>query len=314
MATTKNNNTENNMSLEAISMDEVEGFVTMDAKEVMVSETRFRPLNEAMVKQVAESIEHNGQLQPILVTATGDLIDGNHRLHACKSLGIQVIAKIVEETNMDKLALMEIDTNLMRKELTATEMENHLAERKRLYNILYPDTAKRGKKGADASGQKSFSEDTAETIGASSKSVERQVKRGQEASIELQTARDNKEITTGDVDAIIKETGGDVHAQHLKMKELIQAKADKKATKDKERITEAKEEEELPPEIETIAEEFQEDNMKLTSDLQKVRDDFDTLTAEYTKLEKALEKEKKSVKTLRDRIAKAKVANPDVKI
>lgn len=299
MATTKNM---------GVDGDKLEGFVSMDANEVFVPDDRFRPLNVAKVKEIAESIEKHGQMQPILIDELGNLIFGNHRLHACIKLEIPVEAKVTQERDPNKLALMEIDENLTRKELTQTEHENHLAERKRLYNILYPDTAKKGAKGADASGKKAFSADTAETLGVSEKSVDRMVKRGTLAAEELQEARDNKEITNGDLDKIIKETGEDKEAQHEKLKALIQAKADKK-NEVKEEIPEPVEE--IP---EPVAEVIPEFVIKLETEVIDLKSQIEELKAELEEANVKVTKAEASKKRLQDRIAKAKIANPDMKI
>jgi ParB-like chromosome segregation protein Spo0J len=315
----KTDNTKN--TLEDITMDELDGFIEMDTKEVHVPKGRFRPLDPKAVESLKESIEKHKQLQPIIVSKAGDLIDGNHRLHACKELGIKVIANIIDEVNEDQLKLIEIDTNLIRKELSATETENHLAERKRLYNLLYPDTAKRGAKSTDASGKKNFSASTAELTGSSEKTVERAVKRGSEASPELQQARDDKKISTSDIDNIIKDVGSDTEKQHEAMKNLIKKKAESKAEADKKKLDKAKKEENIPEDVSTIADEFQDENIELHAELQKVRDELFSVAQELEKVKKELNKKKtsltkanKSVENLQQRIEKAKTANPELKI
>ena len=305
-----------------INADELEGFVEMDFKEVTIHPDRFRALNQEAVDVVAESIEVNGQLQPILVTPNGDLIDGNHRLHACKQLGIKVQAKIVNEMDISKLELMEIDTNLCRKELSETELEQHLFDRKRIYNDLYPDTAKRGAKGEGASGMPSFGESTALLLSKSQKSIERLVKRGAIASETLQKARDEKVITTGDIDTIIKDTGDDKEAQEAKMKELIKQKAEKVQKKKEEPTADANGDAGTAETGEVGCEAV--NNKALidqASEIQVLKKEVKALEAKLTKANKtittrdnALEKAKTSVKTLQERIAKAKIANPEIKI
>jgi len=289
--------------------DRLEGFVSVDANEVFVPDGRFRPLNEAKVKEIAESIEKHGQMQPILIDEVGNLIFGNHRLHACIKLNIPVEAKVTSEKDPNKLALIEIDENLIRKELTQTEHENHLAERKRLYNLLYPDTAKRGKKGADDSGKKSFSADTADTLGISEKSVDRLVKRGALASEEIQEARDNKEITNSDLDKIIAETGEDKEAQHAKLKEIIQAKAEAKNLKESKNKEEVQEQQ-----VEAKVEQDDNEAKKFEDTIISLESKIDELESSLSELEVKLEKAEASKKRLQDRIAKAKIANPDIKI
>lgn len=293
---------------------ELEGFLELDTSSVYVPEGRFRALDTKSVKIIAESILKNGQLQPILVDKNGNLIDGNHRLNACIQLGISVVAQVIDEVNEDKLALIEIDTNLCRKELTQSELELHLAERKKIYLKLYPETAKATFKKSDT---KSFTEDTADTLGVSKKTIERAVKRGEEATNEMREARDNKEITTSEVDEIIKETAGlSVEDKNQALKDKLKAKAEAKAipkvTKDV-----PKEEGELLEPVKGQSEDINE-VLKLNKILE---DSFISLNKvveanklKISNLETLLEKEKESNKKLRERIAKAKEANAGIKI
>ena len=309
MAISKDNSTKNM----GVDGDELTGFVTLDANEVFVPDGRFRPLNKSKVKEIAQSIEKLAQMQPILVDEMGNLIFGNHRLHACIELGIPVEAKVTTEKNPDKLALMEIDENLSRKELSQSELENHLAERKKLYNILYPNTAKRGAKPKDDDGQKNFADDTADSLGKSAKSVNRDVKRGENAGEELQKARDDKKITNGEMDEIIKKDGDDTDAQKDSIKDLIAKKAEKK---NKELEDKDKPQPE-PSEVEQDGDEVE----ALRRQVYQLETDFKT---QYTQREIAdndlkdalnqIEKLEATNKRYKERIKKAKEAHPEIKV
>lgn len=289
----------------------LEDFLELDCEDVYVPEGRFRPLDPKSVKVIAESIQKNGQLQPILVDKNGNLIDGNHRYHACKQLGISVIAKVIDEVNEDKLALMEIDTNLCRKELTQSELEIHLAERKKIYIRLYPETAKGTFAKTD---KKSFTEDTAETLGVSKKTVERVVKRGEEATNAMREARDNKEITTSELDEVIKETQGlSDEDKNQALKDRLKAKAEAKAVPKVKEDKSEQVEEAVKVQGEGI-EEVLKLNKILEDSFVKVNGVCEGLKKKIEDLETLLAKEKETNKKLRDRIAKAKESNPDIKI
>lgn len=274
----------------------LEDFLELDLDDVFIPEGRFRPLDPKSVKVIAESILKNGQLQPILVDKNGNLIDGNHRYHACKELGISVIAKVVDEVNEDKLALMEIDTNLCRKELTQSELEVHLAERKKIYLRLYPDTAKSSFKKAD---EKTFTEDTADTLGVSKKTVERIVKRGEEATAEMREARDNKELTTSELDEVIKNTSGlSIEDKNEALKAKLKAKAELKNN---------------PKEVAVVAIEPQ-GVWKEPKGVLPEPADYLVLQAEIEGLKLLLAKEQEANKKLRARIKMAKDTHPEIKI
>lgn len=62
--------------------------------EIYVPAVRRKTLNTESVTAIAESILENGQLTPIQVRKDGEryvLIEGLHRLEACRSLGEETI-------------------------------------------------------------------------------------------------------------------------------------------------------------------------------------------------------------------------------
>jgi len=68
---------------------------TIDIRDVYVPTKRRKSLEAEKVEKLAEDILENGQVQPILVRWDGKrfvLIEGLHRLEACRSLGEQTIA------------------------------------------------------------------------------------------------------------------------------------------------------------------------------------------------------------------------------
>ena len=67
---------------------------TLRTQSVYVPTKRRTTLDPAKVAQLAESILEKGQTTPILVREDGDrfvLVEGLHRLEACKSLGEETI-------------------------------------------------------------------------------------------------------------------------------------------------------------------------------------------------------------------------------
>lgn len=299
-----------------IDGDVVENIVLLDPNEVFVPENRFRKLNEKFVKQLAESINKSGQLQIIRVDKNGNLIDGNHRLEACRLLKIKVKAEIVDSYDNDILELEEIDTNLVRNELTVREKEDHLAERKRLYEKLFPET-KQGGAGKGGNDVKSFTEDTAEKLNVSKKTVERAVKRAENASEEVKDARDNKEISSADMDAIIKDTEGDKDKQKLALQEKIKAKREAKLAKEQQA-----EEQQVEETTEAVSTPKVEENEtheececdKLQESLTKALEKIAELEAKIEKQAELLTKKEKSIDRYKGRIAKAKAENPEIKI
>jgi ParB family chromosome partitioning protein len=139
------------------------------------------PISTANVDGLVESMRDLGQLQPIVVTAGGDLIAGYHRLVAAQRLGWVEIDVVVFELEDTKRRLATLDENLMRRKLPALEHAEALQERKRLYESLHPET-KQHRAGGVAKAAKSatemisvagsFATDTAARTGLSPRSVQ----------------------------------------------------------------------------------------------------------------------------------------------
>ena len=65
-----------------------------------------RDTDDGAVKRLAESINEFGQLQPIIINEKWDVIDGGHRVKACKLLGIPVLYVISEGATIREVILM----------------------------------------------------------------------------------------------------------------------------------------------------------------------------------------------------------------
>jgi len=157
--------------------------ISIDPKDIIVSE-RLRAVDEAWVEAIAASIEQKGQDTPIQVRRNGGgklhLVAGGHRLEACRQIGVNVRAEIIECTQLEA-RLIEIDENLFRRELGALDRAVFLAERKAVYEEMYPETGHGKTPGNQHSGQNretdilSFSQSTADHVGLSSRSIERAI-------------------------------------------------------------------------------------------------------------------------------------------
>ena len=91
--------------------------------------------DEEGIKELAQSIREKGVIQPLLVRRKGDnyeLIAGERRLRAAKSLGLKeipILVKNVEDVDSLELALIE---NIQRQELNPIEEAHafqHLMEK-----------------------------------------------------------------------------------------------------------------------------------------------------------------------------------------
>ncbi|MBF0214759.1 MAG: ParB N-terminal domain-containing protein [Magnetococcales bacterium] len=175
--------------------------------EFIIINKRLRQIRSDAVATLAQSIRELGLLNPILITPelTDDgqeiglyrLIAGYHRLEACRQLGMtEIAANIVTIQTVDQ-RLAEIDENLCRSELNHLERAEHLAERKSLYEMKYPET-RHGACGGGKNGIgirerteneiNSFSVDTAQKTGATERNIQKAVRRANNISQEIRDA------------------------------------------------------------------------------------------------------------------------------
>lgn len=147
--------------------------------------TRLRPVSEAGVAALAASIDQLGVMKDAIQVRRKKgkdvLLAGAHRLTAARQLGWDTIEVKLWECTDDWARLIEIDDNLAGAELTALDTAIFLAERKRIYEKMHPETVA-GVAGAaarwDASDIMSFASATAEKFGLSKRHVERIVAAG----------------------------------------------------------------------------------------------------------------------------------------
>ena len=121
---------------------------------------RLRPLRDAVVSELADSMSQIGLINPIAITypngrASPLLVAGANRLEAARRLKWESIdCTIIEASDVNTTKLAEIDENLIRADLTPAERVIHIAERKRIYESIHPET----KHGGDRKSHKSKSQ------------------------------------------------------------------------------------------------------------------------------------------------------------
>ena len=180
---------------------------------------RLREVDEAVVERLAESMDRIGLQNPIQVRHnfgidpdTGEydrsldeggfaLVAGAHRIEAARRLGWgRIEALVLDDPSPDILALVEVDENLARAELTPLHRGRFVARREELRKKLYPDAQHGGDRksaeyrekikterlGLDFSPSPSFVEETADLTSLSKATVERALRIGKRILPELQ--------------------------------------------------------------------------------------------------------------------------------
>ena len=97
---------------------------------------RLREPKDDRVKEIAQSIETVGLINPLTISKDGYLIAGYHRLAAIKSLGQEEVDVIIKDTTKTENDLIEVMENLARVELNWIEKAEHIVRREELLEDL----------------------------------------------------------------------------------------------------------------------------------------------------------------------------------
>jgi len=164
-----------------------------DIMQISIDEIRLRDgrrkLDTDHIKELADSIQELGLLNPITIDREYFLIAGLHRLEAAKQLGWTKVECTVSSLEGLQAELAEIDENFVRNDLSAVEYGEMLLRRKEIYEMLHPETKATYDGGSFRGNQhknvvsdkmsltrKSFVQDTADKLGVAPRTVERQIK------------------------------------------------------------------------------------------------------------------------------------------
>ena len=137
----------------------------------------------AHIEELSKSIAEVGLLNPLTVEQDYTLIAGLHRLEAVKLLGWKEVECTV--TNLEGLQaeLAELGENIIRCDFSSMESNDLLLRRKEIYESLHPETQHGKRNGQTSKNEESsfleakpFTQDTAEKLGVSRRTVEKKIK------------------------------------------------------------------------------------------------------------------------------------------
>ncbi len=190
-------------------------------EDIQVGE-RHRALSEDVTARLAKSISEVGLIQPITVRVVEEmvldgeltagvpfLVAGHHRLAAAKSLGWSHI-DCIEVADGLKAELVEIDENLMRAELTASQEAEHLSRRKRIWKAinkggLIQPTSRTGQKVG-------FAADTAGITGQPKRTINAKISRADKIGPDIKLIAGTSLDKGIEMDALAKMDADERHA------------------------------------------------------------------------------------------------------
>lgn len=163
------------------------------------------------ISGLAQSIEKNGLLHPLVVNQNDELIIGGRRLEAVKLLKMKEVPcyEIVTKNRDDELR-KALDENIQRKDMT-------LSEKVEIAKALRPQLEEEAKKrqGTRADLEKQPSEESSESRGTESRQIV-----AKQLNTSFDTLRKAEEIVDSKDEVLIKEMDkkGKVDAVHKKLK------------------------------------------------------------------------------------------------
>lgn len=162
--------------------------------------SRLRAVDPDKVRALADSMDAIGLRQPITVWSRAgdhlDIVAGAHRLEAAQFLGWEWIdAVFIDGDDIDR-QLWEIDENLMRAELSATQMAEHLSKRKELWAVRSSGaTCATG--GGAAGENRQFASETAGATGVTKSTINRATSRAENITQEARDLLRGTKLDTG---------------------------------------------------------------------------------------------------------------------
>jgi ParB family chromosome partitioning protein len=112
---------------------------------------RYQPrkhLDQEALNDLAASIKQQGLMQPIIVRSIGgagkthyEIIAGERRWRACKSIGMEVVSAIVRDVTDEAAIAMALIENLQREDLNPIEEAEALRRLQTEFNLTQSDVA-----------------------------------------------------------------------------------------------------------------------------------------------------------------------------
>lgn len=190
----------------------------------LVASAQPRPLLTSEVDKLAASIKEVGLIQPITVRESvvirgtaeqgWQIVAGHHRVAACRALGwTEIDAIVIDDASHLQSELMEIDENLCRAELTASQRTGYTKRRKQIWEALHPvekiaveqAVPPQSESPMARPQEKGFAASTAESTGMTKQAINRHIARADALGDEALTKVTNTSLDSGvELDALAK--------------------------------------------------------------------------------------------------------------
>ncbi len=125
-----------------------QGIMDIELDRIVTNEDNPRKhFNQTAIKELANTIREHGLLQPILVYAqtqkTYQVISGERRLRACRSLNLKTIPCIIKDLSQQKILEVSLIENIQREQLDALEEAHVYNKLMEIYKLTQEEVALR---------------------------------------------------------------------------------------------------------------------------------------------------------------------------
>ena len=185
-------------------MSELATIAVSELKENETYSNLVPEMNELEYKDFLESIKKDGVRQPIHVLLDKTILDGRHRVRACKDVGITHIQALVHNLNDDEAIEFVRDTAIERRNITKVQRVDIILRSEDLIKSIEKEARKRKVKGKKATsgpagpkvdGNKRTSQIIADMAGSSKTTVNRLKK------IKKENPKDYEKVVSGEKSA-----------------------------------------------------------------------------------------------------------------
>ncbi|MEZ4742321.1 MAG: ParB/RepB/Spo0J family partition protein [Bdellovibrionota bacterium] len=178
---------------------------TLPIDQIKVTGHNFREVFE--VNELADSLKHDGQLQPIVVTHDKRLISGERRLRAAQLAGLKLVdCKYQDVRDDDHLRALGVIENLQREDYTPSESARAIAWYKtycqRNGHVTTRHDGGRGRKKNPM--DRTFAEKVSEETGIGESTVARKARIGEKMSDSVAAALDDGDINEKQAEQLVR--------------------------------------------------------------------------------------------------------------
>ena len=262
----------------------------IDIEKVVVKDRIRKDFGD--IKELADDIRQNGLINPPVVNRDYELLAGERRLRACKSLGwSQIEVRMMDTRDAEHELNVEISENENRKEFSKSERADYMKRLLRIEQAKAKENMSAGGEGREISHTLRSDESTAAQFGISSNTMRKEL-----------TIVDNKELIPAEDFADWDEGKLSTNKVFQDLKRRL-SQTDREIKFYKDRITALESRKPEKVTVEVVPDDYEETKRKLA----EAEREAQRLEADYQKARKKILDQDKTVEDLKAQLGQDRV-------